>query len=157
MSALGELLGGTHVFTHNGADYEVSPITQKVKLDFERRLFGRAKEAALALRECMDKEEYSQHLKKLNDDYIAGEYAFESNRGMEAIKTISGMVLLSSLLFGVDEATMLRLVSERKEEVASLITVVIKESFPGSAKPQDAVLTVEPDGAKKKRRTSERD
>ena len=136
MSTINECLGTPHEFTHKGKTYQVSLITQNIKAAFEKRLFARAKEAALTMRDLMTTEDYRQHLKFLNDDYIAGQYAFESDRGIKAVQTINGMVSLCSLLFNVDEQEMLKIIVERKEEVTSLVNLIFKESFPIDEPPQ---------------------
>ena len=130
MSVLTEALGGTHEFIHKGKVYRVSLITQAIKAAYEDRLFAKAKEAALAMRQLMPREDYQAHLRQLNDDYIKGEYAFESARGLEVMQKVPGTVMLCSLLFGIDEMEVLKLVQERQEEVTSLLQLIIKESFP---------------------------
>ncbi len=132
MSALTECVGTSvpHEFVHRNKTYSVQLITQAVKAGYEKKFFARAKEAAAAMRELMDKADYSKHLKELNDDYISGAYAFESPKGLAALQTVSGMLILCSLLFGCDETELLQLVNERREEVTSLIELLIRESFP---------------------------
>lgn len=129
MSALGEILGGTHPFEHNGKRYDVGMVTQDVKLAFSRKLFQRARDAARELRGCMTADEYREHLKALNDDYLEGAYDFESGRGQKALKTVPGMLSLCSLLWGCDEHEMLLLLKARKEEVSALLAVILRESF----------------------------
>lgn len=123
-------LGGTHEFEHKGKIYHVSPITYRVRLDFERKQYRSACEAARNMRECdlMTKEEYSGHLQKLNDNYISGQYSLVSDFGAKSLQTPKGIVLLCSLLFNCDENEMLDLMIEREQEVTSLIDIIIKES-----------------------------
>src|SRR5581483_7298486 len=138
MSTISECLATPHEFAHKGKTYSVSLITQNVKAAFEKRLFGRAREAASAMRDLMSTEDYRQHLKALNDDYIAGQNAFESERGIKAVQTINGMVSLCSLLFDIDEQEMLKIIVERKEEVTSLVNLIFKESFPLDEQPSQS-------------------
>ena len=130
MSVINECLGGTHEFRHKDKVYRVSGITQEVKAEFGKRLFARAREAAAEMRELMTPKEYADHLKALSDDYISGEYAFESQRGINAIKTITGMTLLCSLLFSVGEDEMLKVIVEREQDIAALLKVLFVEAFP---------------------------
>jgi|ERR1019366_1168180 hypothetical protein len=131
MSAINEALGTPHEFQHKGKTYHVSLITQAVKAGFEKRLFAKSKEAASTMRELMDKPDYLAHLKSLNDDYIAGEYAFESQRGLSAVKTVQGFVVLMSLLMGIDETEVLAIITERGDELQLLVRMIFLESFPG--------------------------
>lgn len=129
MSALGEVLGGTHPFEYRGTTYAVQMVSQDAKLAFARRLFQRARDAARELRPCMDREEYQAHLKALNDAYLAGEYDFESPRGQAALKTTSGMLSLCALLWQVDEHEMMLILKARPAEVSALLAVILRESF----------------------------
>ena len=130
MSVLCEALATPHEFIHKGKTYKVSLITQEIKAAFERRLFAKAKEAARELKSLMTSEEYQAHLRKLNDEYITGDYAFVSERGLAHIKTVPGMVMLCSLLFDCEEMELIRLVNERQDDVMALIQLVIKGPFP---------------------------
>src|SRR5579872_6432451 len=98
MSALSEALGVGHELTVGGKVYHFSLITQDIKVSFERKLFARAKELAKNYRELMDKDEYATHLLKLGDEYQAGEYALESKKGANWLKTVPGMSMLVGLL-----------------------------------------------------------
>ncbi len=144
------MLAGPHEFDHKGKTYTVSLITQNVKLAFEKGLFARAKRAALELRDLLSPEDYLAHVKALNDDYISGQYAFESERGLAAVSTISGMVLLTSLLFGCPEDEVVPILTERKDEVIGLIQMIFKESFPGTDKEGSNAATAAPDPEKAK-------
>lgn len=132
MSVISECVGPLcpHEFVHKGKTYQVRHVDQEVKAAFEKRLFGKAKEAALLLKECMTADEYREHLKKLNDDYIAGEYALESSRAIAMLGRDHGGLLLISLLLGVPEMEALRLLAERKDDLAGVLALVVRESFP---------------------------
>lgn len=132
MGTLSECGGATtpHQITHDGKTYTVGLVTQEVKIAFERKLFAQARDAALALKECMTPDEYRQHLKTLNDDYISGKYALESERAVSLLQTPKGCLLLCGLLIGADETELLRLLVRRKDEVTAMLEVVLRESFP---------------------------
>src|SRR5581483_777209 len=129
MSELTASVGGGLTFAHKDKTYTVSLITQKVKAAFEKAQFGRAREAALALKDLMDRGEYLAHLKQLNDDYISGAYGLDSERGLNFAQTTNGSILLCSLLFGVSEDEMAQLLLEAKDEITQLMSLVIKQSF----------------------------
>jgi hypothetical protein len=117
-----------------------------VKVKFEKRLHARAKEAAKELRDLLTKEEYLEHVGKLNDDFINGKYSFESPAGMESIKATAGMNALASIMFGIPEAEMMKLVTAAADEVTAVMHTAFKMSFPG-VKEDDAVE--DDDGEKK--------
>jgi hypothetical protein len=106
-------------------------IDQAVKAAFARTLLARAREAARELRDLMTAEEWSAHLERLNRDYIAGHYGILSPRGREILASEEGPLILGPLLFGCSEDEFFALLLARKEEVASLLKLVIHESFPG--------------------------
>lgn len=128
MSVLGEMLGGTHPFEHDGKIYNVKAITQDVKVAFEKSLFFKAKDAALALRDLMDREQYAAHLDKMNNDYLSGKYRFDSKRGKSALQG-NGLFVLLAMLFEVDEQTMMRIAKDKAQEVVALFRLITKESF----------------------------
>lgn len=133
MSELTKILGDDgprYEFPYKGEVYRVSLVTQQVKVAYEKRLFARAKAVAREMRDLLTPREYRKHLKQLNDDYIAGEYAFMSLRGMKAMKSVESMTYLVSLLFGISEEKALGLTADATEEVEALLDVVLRESFP---------------------------
>jgi len=130
MGVLGECLAEAHEFVHKDKVYKVGLVNQAVKLKFERALFHRAKEAALEMRDLMTPDEYRDHLKQLNDDYIGGQYGMDSPRGLEVLRSVQGGITLVALLFGVDNAEAVQLIMERKDDVTALLQVVLHESFP---------------------------
>ncbi len=118
-------------FQHKDKVYHCSLVTQNIKLQFEKRLFARAKDAAIGMREAFTKEEYLQHIGDLNSKYLRGDYAFESEIGLDACKTITGLKLLVSLLFNISEEEAVGLAIECKEEMMQVVTMAIQQSFPG--------------------------
>lgn len=135
MSELSKALGDTapkHTIEANGKTYEVGLITQAVKVGYEKRLYQHAKDAVTALRRDMDSEEYVGMLTKLTDAYEEGQFALEGQRGMKAIQSAKGSLILVSLLTGADEIEVMNAVSAKPQEFATVIDTVIKESFPGA-------------------------
>lgn len=118
-------------FTHKGKNYVCSLVTQSVKAQFEKKLFGRAKDAAKEMRDCCTRDEYLSYLADLNTRYLRGDYAFESPTGLESCKSITGMKLLVSLLFNITEEEALELATDAKEELTQVVSLSIKMSFPG--------------------------
>lgn len=125
-----DLLGGKHTFEHNGRRYEVSLITQAVKIKFEQALFARAKAAAREIKDLMDAPGYAAHLKALNDSYISGDYCLESEGGLAFLRSTTGSLTVIGLIFNVDETEALTLLQEREEDVVNLLRLVLCESFP---------------------------
>lgn len=133
MSVLPEILATPHVFEHRGKTYKVALVDQNVKAAYENYLYARAKEALKQSRDMYTGREYMQAVGRLNNDFIAGKYAFLSKRGAGSLKTPQGVCKLMSLLFDVDEQEMWLLIGERSEDVTSLLDVIMAESFPGVA------------------------
>lgn len=129
MSELTAAVGGGFEFKQKDKTYHVSLITQKIKAAFEKAQFNRARDAALALKDLMTRDEYLDHLKALNDDFISGAYGLESERGMTFAQSSNGSIVLSSLLFNISEDEMVKLLLECRDEITQLLSLVIKESF----------------------------
>jgi hypothetical protein len=135
MSANSEILanhGAKHSFDWKEKTYEVAYLDRKRKTVFEKHMFKRAREV-VALNKEIDgtsQEDYEKVLDKLNADYVAGKFSLESELGMAYIKSFAGQLYLSSLLTGVDEDTMLKIYGDMKQEVLSLIKLVLTESLP---------------------------
>ena len=137
MSALRQALGAEaapHKFEHKGQVYLVQPITQEVKTAFSEWQWERACKVAFSMRAGMTPDEYERHLKKLNDDYLAGEYDFESERTAAILKTKAGVLALCALLWGCSQAQMITLAVERGAEVKALLELVMAESMPDMPK-----------------------
>jgi len=130
MSVVGELIGGHHEFCHKGKTYRVRLIDQEVKDIFEKKMFAHAKECAKNIKDLMTEGEYAEHVHRIREDYMDGKFSLETERGVEFIKNRKGAVLLVSLLFGVTEHEALNLMVERHADVAELLKVVFKESYP---------------------------
>lgn len=139
MSNLTSVVTGPFEFKWRDKTFQVQHITQKIKSEYERKQFTRARDAAVLLKECMSKSEYIQHLKDLNDDFISGEYGLESAKGLKYAQTNKGVLLLCSLLWQTDEETMMQILTDKQEEVKSLLDCIIKESFGSTAQDEEKV------------------
>ena len=66
-----------------------------------------------------------------------GEFELIEELSMTVIKTRTGMLKLCSILFGVDEMTMLNLMIAKGQEITSLVQLILKESLrqPKEGKP----------------------
>jgi hypothetical protein len=124
-------------------------IDQGVKAAFEKSLFQRAIAAAGEMRSLMDSAQFADHLKRLNDDYIAGDYALVSPRGKKALEG-NGFITLLSLLFNEPEATILRVVKMKPIEIVALFKVIMQESFGVTQEELDKAIAAEQDERKKK-------
>ncbi len=97
----------------------------------------------------MDSAQFADHLKRLNDDYIAGDYALVSPRGKKALEG-NGFITLLSLLFNEPEATILRVVKMKPIEIVALFKVIMQESFGVTQEELDKAIAAEQDERKKK-------
>jgi len=132
MSATTEAIGNIvkHEFEHNGKVYQVSLITQEIKAKYEKAFFRRNRDCLLDMKEILTPEEYQTQVTKLQDDYMTGKFAFESEQGLDFMKQQAGASLIVQLLFNCTEEEVIKLLLERQEDVTNLITLIAKESFP---------------------------
>ena len=128
-----ELLGNVgppHLIEHDGVTYHCRLIDQHVQAAFAKALLARAKTAAGELRELMNATEWLAYLRGLNEEYLRGEFALLSPRGLAVLGGTDGQLLLASLLFEVPALDLLGLFAGRGPEVAELMRTVFRESFP---------------------------
>lgn len=116
-------------FKFKDKTYEVSLLTQKIKGQFEKKNFSRARDAAMLLKEAMSPAEYAEHLSRLNDNYIAGVYGLHGDAGQSFAETPDGTILICSLLFGISEEEMTKLMLEARTEILAILQAVLAESF----------------------------
>lgn len=151
MSELSTALGSAgpkHRLTANGKTYPVGLITQAVKVAYEKELYHRARRALADVRAITDKDHYERRLDTLIDRYDAGYYAMESDHGRAVFGTPTGTLLMVSLLLGataangditpLPETEAMNVLMAAPEEAASLLKLVIKESFPDLPPEPDA-------------------
>lgn len=141
MSALSQVLGNAgaqHTFDHKGKTYKLRMLDQAAKDAFQKHLFGKARAAAMELKSAMDQEAYAEHLAKLNDDFILGEYSLESNRGQKYLQTTAGQLFLASHIFGADDMELVNVMMERADEVVALVKLVLQESLPAASKAKES-------------------
>ena len=131
MSELNKALAAPHIYKFKDKEYKVSLVTNRVKAEFEKRMMHKAVQAARDMKTILEPDEYEMMLKKINDDYIAGRYAFESKFSVGAMQNPKGGFLtLCSVLFNTNEEEMYSIILEDTLEVRALIDTIITESFP---------------------------
>jgi hypothetical protein len=133
MSALARALGNAspkHRFEHDGTVYEVGCVDQRAKAEFELRLFEREKLRLEVRKPSMEPAEYEQQLVRLNRMYDRGRFGLLSRRGLAFFGEVEGMLALASILFGVDEAEMVHVLTARTAEVCALLNLVVRQSLP---------------------------
>lgn len=77
----------------------------------------------------MNRSEYQEFLQQLNDNFITGEYGFESSKGTVILQNKRAIITLCSLLFSVDEDLMFKMMRTAEAEIAALINLIMKESL----------------------------
>lgn len=134
--------GSLHSFEFEGKTYTIAYLDRKVKSAFEKNLFRKAREMEEVVKDDKSPEEYQTILMGLNDKFLAGEYSLVSKNGMAYLKTQQGIFSLTCILMGVDEDLGLRILSEKGkgQEIAALVELVMKESFPYKGKEKDPQL-----------------
>lgn len=140
MSDLSVALGKSappHYFDHKDKDgnlikrYPVNLLDQNAKVEYSKRLFARARNAEKAAREDYTAEEYAARLDHLNDLYMAGEYDWDSERGLKFQQTTAGHKMTCSILMGISEDEFFKLMVECHEDLQPLLSLVLRESLPG--------------------------
>ena len=137
MSANSEILGnkGTkHSFDFEGKVYEVRYLDKKIKDAFEKNMFKRARDLEAIMYDDgngdVSLEQYQQNLLAINDKFLRGDYAFESENGQAFLVTPAGNLYFTSLMCGCSQEEMIRILTVKGTEVASLLKLVLEESFP---------------------------
>ena len=134
MGVVSEVLGNhgaAHTIDWNGKTYRLRLIDQVVKSAFEKARLAKAKEALATLKDVLTPEEYNARLDAKIKQYEAGEMEIFSEEGMAFIKTMPGMRLLLSLMIDCEANELMGLLLARKEELIPLISLILRESFPG--------------------------
>ncbi len=148
MSAVNQIVGDVspHTFTDkHGKTYTLRLINDSLMADWEKKQLARAREFEAGNKGILSRDEYMERLDNLSERYHAGHYSltgwFIKNAGafrkfsggdvsLVTPEVAQGFLLLSSLVFGCDQAEMQTLMRESGEEVISLLSLVIKESMP---------------------------
>lgn len=125
---LNKYLNGKYTFKDGDDTYEVSLVTMKIKNEFAKALFIKARDGLILLKDALTKQEYMEHLFALNEEYMAGGFDTDSERGQAAMQSESGVLLMSSLLFGTTEEKMIDLFVRKEVEVMTIMKLVLKES-----------------------------
>lgn len=132
---ISSMLGRKHQFEHRGKTYELSPLTQEIKSDMEKKFFELKKETLKKMKDLYDPDEFRAERKTLENDYLEGNFTPESEKFHSFIKTKNGSLLFASVLFGVTQDQIIQLFAEvevdgRSEDLQDAISLVITESYP---------------------------
>lgn len=129
MSELTQCIGGTFEFKHHDKVFHVTVLTEAIKAQIEKALFAKARQAAVETKDLMTRSEYVTYLKELNDSFISGDYAFAGQLSLNYLGTYDGSIFFASLLFGATKEEMVTIFNEQKDEVTSLIALIVKETY----------------------------
>lgn len=129
MSEMTTAIVGNHQFTSGGKTYNLKPLNHQVQADFERKMFGRARDLAKLIKED-DVKEYSRLMQRIQDDYMLGNFGFETAKGQELLKSPMGVITLIGLMCDVEKDEVLKLLSSpEKDEISSLVKTQIMDSL----------------------------
>jgi|SRR5580700_5092784 hypothetical protein len=115
---------------HEGRMYCASLIDQNMKEAYAKALYRQALEAEYLTKDFRSPEKYEERLNALAVQYAKGHFALESEFGREALGKEQGVLLLSSLVFGITVMETIQLFAARSADVVPLIRQVIRESLP---------------------------
>jgi len=115
-------------------------IDQTMASAFEKALFDRALKALEARKPYMTPERYEVKQDEIAKLYEDGEYGMVSQHGTEMMKKIPGIMLLASLIFDVDQMTLVMMMQEKKEEMLFIIDRVVHDSLPTAPKGQNGTV-----------------
>jgi hypothetical protein len=136
-----KILLGDRVFT-------ARPVTQKLKAGFERWLQRKVIGGFLAAQED-DPDLFRRAVEVVADRVALGTYAFHSEIAQQVLKTPDGSLALASLIFDASEEEVIELMLSKGPEVAAILALVLRESFPGAkveAIPPEADADPKPQG-----------
>jgi hypothetical protein len=131
----------THELKVGDKVYQVSKLDRELKTQWQRRLFGRAKDTAREMKDLLDRKDYADLLKDLANDYTTGLYDFDGQKSLDFMQSQSGALALACLLFGVPEEEMIGIMLKAETEVASIIETVLHESYPDEVWQKAEVMT----------------
>jgi len=139
MSTLPELTADGYDFAHMGKSYHVDCIDNNMMAEFEKRLFAKAKERLLAVKDVLSSQAYELRSTALADRYMAGEFSMMQQGESNPLKDASNTVTLFSLMLDVDEKEVLALLSDKavRAELTGLFRCAMRDSFPGLSFPND--------------------
>ena len=145
MSELAQVLGAhgaPHEIDFEGKTYKVRHIDEYVLDAFQKKQLAKRKNALREMRGLMTDQQFDDRLREMTDDYSAGKYSVLGEFGQEGIKTPAGIMDLCSLIFDdIDHMALVRLLLGRREEIVSLISLIIRESLPQAKTSPDAQVT----------------
>lgn len=133
MSVLAQALGQDaqpHTLECNGKVFTLSLIDQRMKTSWSQWLFDRACKACAAMRSALTPAEYAERLENLNQQYLSGDYDFESEVTMDVLRTKAGMLQLIVLVFGATREEAVTLLRVKPAEVKQRLDLIMALSFP---------------------------
>lgn len=134
MSELSRALGGEgppFKLILKNKTYNVGLINQDVKVAYEKDLYAKSIESVSAMRAHLAADDYKGMMQELASRFTRGDFAMEGKEGKELFNTPRGVLLITSLLLGVDGAEAMRVMMEDEAQVLAVIQSVMSESFPG--------------------------
>lgn len=129
MTTITSLIGANHKLQIGEETIELKPVTLEVEAEFEQRLLAKTKASLATMKTIVTPDEYIQLLKAITDSYALGQYKLLSTKGLEAIQTIDGLLILGSILTGKPEKDVLKLVKEHGAEFGASISAVLSDSL----------------------------
>jgi len=131
LSTLSEDIGAFapgHRLEHNGNTYMFRHLTLSDLAAFERENFRARREALRAMRDDYGEEAWLVRLDDLRRDFDRHRFAIENDP--EAVKSISGILLVLRLMLQVGDDEINTLFRERQAELLQLMNLTLRESFP---------------------------
>lgn len=133
MSAVNEILGNAgprHTLVDDGRTYQLHYIDQRMKADLEKYLFDREVQAIVGMKAAYDQGQFIAKLDELAASYRNGEYAFESPKGIEFLKTPAGSLKLMALVLGgIEDMELFGLVAKHGDELNMKMKLIVQESL----------------------------
>lgn len=122
---------------HRGQTYKVSPVmTHGVMMQFEAKMYERAKAGLRDLRDAYTPEEYREELNALRRKHEEGYYAFQSEHSMSFLQTNHGAFMLLKCLIDADEDTVFDILMTKQEELGEFLQDLMEDSFPQDRSPK---------------------
>lgn len=111
---------------HKGRTYRCAPLDQNKKAELERRLIGSAMSAAALAPEAVR----TDVLAAVAAEAAGGAYGYYGAAHRRAMSTPSGIIVLASVLFGIDTDEAAELVNAQTDLVRAVVDLAVLESLP---------------------------
>lgn len=133
MSEESALTGTPLQIEFEGTAYKIGLVTGRVKADFEQRFIARARAKVQERKKLvgMNRKEYLDELRRIDEREERGEYAFLSASAIQSAVTSEWgrKMLLELLMPDCPKDTLARLLDERSDELGWLLYKVIEDSM----------------------------